>query len=403
MERSDDQRREGRQLPASSVASAASAASAALAGAVAHDLNNLLMLMQGHAEEVLGESGLGPEARASVAEIQRVASRAALLARQLTNISRLGMGDRKLIDAGNLLRAVATMLRPLLGSEIELDVRTGSQPIRVLADSADLEMIVLNLVLNARDAMPGGGRIGLSLVPSRRPNRGGSRKAFLSVRDSGIGMDRTELERAFVPFFTTKGPGRGTGLGLTSVTAIVGRNHWELAADSAPGRGSRFRIAMPMVGPVDASSGDPSGGMGRGRRVVVIEPNRARRLVMGRALRSHGFSVSELPDAQALGDDTGGPLDLAVFSLDAPQAKDRADAYQLASRWPGLRFLFITSAPNLHVRVDDPPTGFLSRQFEDHELATALRAVLADGGAERAAPTSLAGTDLPTKPTGPAD
>ena len=215
----------------------------AQSAAITHDVNNLLTAILGHAQVALADGELPDSARADVLEIVRAARQATLLTRQLAALRRPS-ADRSIVDLRSVVGAMGRMLWPLIGEGIELRTESGSRPIRVEADPIDLEGIVLNLAINARDAMPTGGV--LTLATSVLPGAGG-RRAGLSVADTGSGMDAAIQARAFDPYFSTKGPGRGSGLGLASVAETVRRNGWTVLVDTEPGRGSRFTVTMPLA------------------------------------------------------------------------------------------------------------------------------------------------------------
>ena len=221
-------------------------AAAAQAGAITHDVNNLLTAILGHAEVVLDDPHLPARVRADVLEVVRAARQAALLTRQLIALRRPAGSRRSVVDLRSVVGAMSRTLRPLIGEAIELNTEAGSRPVRVEVDPADLEGVILNLAINARDAMPDGGT--LTLASSVLPGAGG-RRAALSVSDTGIGMDTATRSQAFEPYFTTKGPGGGSGLGLTSVAATADRCGWTLLVDSTPGKGSRFTVTLPLARP----------------------------------------------------------------------------------------------------------------------------------------------------------
>jgi signal transduction histidine kinase len=215
----------------------------AQAAAITHDVNNLLTAILGHAQVALADGELPDSARADVLEIVRAVRQATLLTRQLAALRRPS-ADRSIVDLRSVVGAMGRMLWPLIGEGIELRTESGSRPIRVEADPIDLEGIVLNLAINARDAMPAGGV--LTLATAVIPGAGG-RRAGLSVADTGSGMDAATRARAFDAYFSTKGPGRGSGLGLASVAETVRRNGWTVLVDTELGRGSRFTVTIPLA------------------------------------------------------------------------------------------------------------------------------------------------------------
>jgi signal transduction histidine kinase len=211
---------------------------------ITHDVNNLLTAVYGHAQVALGNPGLPETTRADLADILRAARHGALLTQQLLALRRPPVMGGSVLDLRTVVGAMSRMLWPLIGDDIELRTESGSRPIRVEADPADLESIILNLAINARDAMPSGGV--LTLRTDVLTGAGG-RRAALSVADTGVGMDKATRARVFEPYFTTKGPGRGSGLGLASVAAIAKRNGWTVLVDTTLGEGSRFTVTIPLA------------------------------------------------------------------------------------------------------------------------------------------------------------
>lgn len=220
------------------------------AGAISHDVADLLTAIRGHAEVALAMPDLPADARADLLEIAGAARQASLLARQLAAIHRPATDRPSPLDLRAAVEAMVAMLRPLVEDAIDLRAETGARPVWIVADEADLEGVVLNLASNARDAMPSGGV--LTLASAVLPGAGG-RRAALTVTDTGVGMDLATRTRAFEPYFTTKGPGQGSGLGLASVAATLKRNGWTLHLETAPGSGSRFTVLIPLAPRADAT------------------------------------------------------------------------------------------------------------------------------------------------------
>jgi CheY-like chemotaxis protein len=349
-----------------------------LSGAVADDLKNVLTVILGHTEFALAGPGLSDGARSDIREAYRAGQRAALLATQLVNLGRVDASRRTLVDLRPIVEAMALMLGPLVGEGIVVRVLTGRRPVPAMADPVEIETVVLNLALNARDAMPAGGLLVLGLEEPHRSGGGGSPATVLSVTDTGIGMDEATRVRAFEPFFTTKAPGRGSGLGLASVASVIERNGWHLAVESAPGRGSRFRITIPLVdgGESRRRGVAPLKSLAGTERILVVEPDISVRAIACRALRLHGYAVSEIADLGSVPAPAGGATDLIVLSLEALGAGGRAVASELAAVRPGARLLLLTTAEDRHRRAGDPPTQFLAKPFTARELALAVRSVL---------------------------
>jgi PAS domain S-box-containing protein len=218
-----------------------------LAGGIAHDFNNVLHVVRGYSDLLLADPQVGGDAREALEQIRAAGERAAALIQQLLTFSREKEVAPTVLDCNRVVHDLGRMLHPLVGRPIDLTVRTASGPLWVLADQGQLEQVVMNLVVNACDAMPEGGR--LTVETAREPGEGlGSRGwAVLAVSDTGCGMDDETKARVFEPFFTTKEAGRGTGLGLATVYGIVTRAGGRIQVDTAPGQGTTFRVYLPRV------------------------------------------------------------------------------------------------------------------------------------------------------------
>jgi PAS domain S-box-containing protein len=226
-----------------------------LAGGVAHDFNNILMSIMGAADLLLMQIGLDHPARGEAEEIKQSVDRGAGLTRQLLAFSRRQAVRSRVFALGTIVRGMDTMLRRLIGPEIEFEIKCGPEPLMVLADSGQIEQVVLNLVVNARDAMPQGGRIivGVEEVDVDDTEAAtvvdgkAGRYARLSVSDTGTGIDEQTRAKLFEPFFTTKEQGKGTGLGLSIVYGIVKQSGGHITVESEAGRGATFLIFLPIV------------------------------------------------------------------------------------------------------------------------------------------------------------
>ncbi|MFP4058267.1 MAG: two-component system sensor histidine kinase NtrB [Candidatus Brocadiia bacterium] len=224
-----------------------------LAGGVAHEFNNLLTAIIGYCEVLLAR--LEPQApcRQDIGQIREAGVRAAELTRQLLAFGRRQVLQPALLDANQVVADMERMLRRVIGEDIELATELWPRPCTVRADRSQLEQVVLNLALNARDAMPGGGRLGLHTAELEAPPLPARDElpdgpcVMLAVADTGVGMDARTRASAFEPFFSTKEPGRGTGLGLSTVYGIVKQSGGHIALDSEPGRGSVFRVYLPRA------------------------------------------------------------------------------------------------------------------------------------------------------------
>jgi signal transduction histidine kinase len=217
-----------------------------LAAGIAHDFRNVLTVVIGCAHEITRSPGATPEITAAAGDITRAAERGSALARELLSFGRGDPSPARVVDPAEVVESFAPMLRKALGQSHPLALRCEPGTGRVLVDRAQLERVVLNLVLNARDAMPRGGSVGLRVA--EEPIDGGPLHVVIEVSDTGVGMDAETRARLFEPFFTTKPEGEGTGIGMAVVYRVVERAGGFVHVDSAPGNGTRIRVVLPRVG-----------------------------------------------------------------------------------------------------------------------------------------------------------
>ena len=270
-----------------------------LAGGIAHDLNNMLAAILGFSELLERNLDLDDPRREDTRQISRAAERSAGLTRQLLAFARRELIQPQLLDVNAVVRHTAPMISSILGENIVLSLRLAPDPLVVYADPRQVEQTLMNLIINARDAMPQGGRV---TVETRSDLEGGSpgRFATLAVSDTGYGMDAATLQRMWEPFFTTKPAGHGTGLGLSSVYGSVKQGGGFVRAESEPGRGTTVQVHWPEVRsapePLHESSGEPEV-RGGSERILVVEDEPLVRELVVRALRDHGYHCLEAPDA----------------------------------------------------------------------------------------------------------
>jgi PAS domain S-box-containing protein len=274
-----------------------------LAGGVAHDFNNLLVAIIGNAQLLELELTERPELRELAVQVHQAAGRAADLTRQLLAFSRKQVMRPRVIDLNHLLEGTQKLLGRLIGDDVELRTRLEADEIRLKIDPTQLEQVVINLITNARDAMPGGGTITLATEEveltaqgSRRsPQLAPGRYARLTVTDTGQGMEPEVAKHAFDPFYTTKGLGEGTGLGLSTVYGIVKQNRGDVELDTAPSRGTRITIWLPVTSelpqdlepPVEQQPAPPRGC----ETILVAEDEAAVSELVARVLRANGYEV----------------------------------------------------------------------------------------------------------------
>ncbi|MBI3637108.1 MAG: GAF domain-containing protein [Candidatus Rokubacteria bacterium] len=363
-----------------------------LAGGIAHDFNNLLTIISGRTE-VLLEDLEGDAARCRDVEIiAGAANRAAALTRQLLAFSRRQMLERRTVDTNVIVTGVVKMLRRLIGENIELTTEVASEPVCVKADPGQLEQIIMNLAVNARDAMPDGGRLAIRTMPvtltaetqaADGPMAVG-RWVALAVQDSGHGIDAEVRPHIFEPFFTTKEIGRGTGLGLATVYGIVQQHEGHITLDSGAGRGSTFTIFLPRVDelpPVRPArrEGTPTGT----ETILLVEDEPLVRAFAREILEAQGYQVLEAGgghDAVQLATTASGPIHLLVTDLVMPGLSGRAVAAAILRLHPALRTLFISGYTDDivgHVsELESDTNTFLEKPFTGQVLARKVRELL---------------------------
>jgi PAS domain S-box-containing protein len=373
-----------------------------LAGGVAHDFNNLLTVITGRSQILLLK--LAPESplRRDVELVEETAHRASALTRQLLAFSRKQLVQPRVVDLNDVVRGLESMLGRVIGEDITLAVALDPAPARVRADPTQLEQMITNLVVNARDAMPLGGRLTLETgrtwidEPLARQHVGvrPGPHVRLVVRDTGIGMDAVTRAHIFEPFFTTKGPGKGTGLGLATVYGIVTQAGGAIAVESEPGQGATFVIHLPHVeAPVElAGERTVAGAAPHGSETVLLVEDEASVRGLARdILHRQGYTVLEASDgdeALRIGQAHRGPIHLLLTDVVMPRMGGRELADRLAAARGEMKVLYVSGY------AEDPPgTGataepgraFLEKPFTADALASKVREVL------DAAPTARRG------------
>ena len=356
-----------------------------LAGGIAHDFNNVLAAITGFAQLVRGDLPDGDPRREDLDEIVAATMRGSTVTRQLLTFSRRRSVDVQVVDLGEVVHDTGRMLRPLLPSSIAVEIRAGGGPAWVRADRGQLEQVVMNLAVNARDAMAGGGTLGIAV------ERAGSAGCLLVVRDTGCGMSPQVRDRIFEPFFTTKPAGQGSGLGLATVYGIVRQFGGTVAVESEEGRGTTFTIALPQA-PAPATRGSArAAGAEAARPLVVLlaEDEAAVRRSVQRLLERQGHTVLAAPDGAAalrlLGSHTG-PVDLVLTDATMPVLGGRELAVRLAALHPTLPVVLMSGySERLTTTPDDAPAlTTLQKPFTTDQLREAMEAALGEGArAER--------------------
>jgi PAS domain S-box-containing protein len=357
-----------------------------LAGGVAHDFNNLLTTILGYSELTLAALEPHSELRADIDAVRRAAERAAGLTRQLLAFSRRQVLQPKVIDLNAVVLDLVEMVKPLLGEDVALVTRLEPVLGRVKADPGQIEQVLMNLVVNARDAMPGGGRLEITTLNAELGPRagadGGGPFAVVRVRDTGCGMDEATMGRIFEPFFSTK-EGKGTGFGLSTSYGIVRQSGGHLTADSQLGAGATFQVWLPIcLETADSEAADAPTAAPRGAETVLLVEDQAEvRHLARRALENHGYHVVEADCAEtALALAPGIPrLHLLLTDVVMPGLNGVELARRLRAGRPDLPVIFMsgyTDEPVSEFTERDERALFLSKPFSPGTLAHRVRQVL---------------------------
>ena len=365
-----------------------------LAGGVAHDFNNLLMLIHAHNERLRGRFSPKDPAHTDTLEIEQAVTQAAGLTRQLLAFSRRQLLQLRLLDLNNVLSEMSRMLERLIVDEVTLEVLPASDPQFVKADPGQLGQVILNLAVNARDAMPDGGRLTVQTRGARldhpTPAREGTippgNYVVLSVNDTGAGMSSDVLARIFEPFFTTKKPGKGTGLGLAIVYGVVKQTGGWISVRSEPGQGTTFEIYFPEAERNIEDNiqkkplGAPSGARGT-EMVLLVEDQEGIRELVHDVLKSRGYSVicaSDGNDALRIAGEYNGTIDLLVTDIIMPNLGGQDLASRLSKARPGLKVVFMSGNPDKAFLNGDLNAGavVLQKPFPLETLLHKVRCVL---------------------------
>ncbi len=365
------------------------------AGGIAHDFNNLLTLIKGYAE--LLEMRLEPRSPDSqdAHQIISAADRAAALTRQLLAFTRQQVLEPKVLDLNQRVREVDKMLRRVIGEDVEVRLELAPNLGRIRADPTQIDQIVMNLAVNARDAMPEGGSVTFKTTNVEldsafvQEHLGAKAGPFvlLEVTDTGVGMDAATRSRVFEPFFTTKPKGEGTGLGLSTVYGIVQQSNGQIRVDSEPGRGATFEIFLPAAKGIVAKPVEPEVDVDSPRgteTILLVEDEVAVRSLLRRFLDSQGYCVLEASDGETAleqAETSSGEIDLLLTDLVMPGMGGFELARRMESRWPDLRILYMSGYSDHAVGLMGTApvldaTSFLQKPFSTDLLARRLRAVL---------------------------
>jgi PAS domain S-box-containing protein len=364
-----------------------------LAGGVAHDFNNLLAVVLSYAGMLLDEIPAGDPRREEVGEIKRAAERAAALTRQLLAYSRKQMMQPAVLDPKAAIASMEEALREVLGRDVALELVRGRGTGRITADPRQLEQAVLSIAANARDAMPDGGRLVIetkdvfldeTYAAGRPEVRPGPYVLFLFT-DTGVGMDEKTRARLFEPYFTTKGLGRGTGLGLASVYGFVKQSGGHMDVYSEPGRGTTMKLYLPRMDlDAGAASGPPAlEPLPRGTETVLVaEDEDSLRALVVRVLLRCGYEVLAARDgveALKMCEERAGAIDILLTDIVMPAMDGTALAAACAARWPAMKVLYTSGYSDEAVvrnGIIDRSAAFMQKPFTPEIIATTVRDVL---------------------------
>ena len=366
-----------------------------LAGGVAHDFNNLLTVILGHVELALESAPPGPHPiRTSLMEIRKAGERARDLTWQLLAFGRRQVLVMKEVDLNEVIRGFSSIMVRLIGEDVRIETDLDPAIGFVMADPGQIEQVIMNLAVNARDAMPDGGTIGIS---TRRAAGSEGQRGFieLEVSDTGTGMDGETLTHLFEPFFTTKETGKGTGLGLSTVYGIVNQHGGQVKVDSRPGEGTRFTVLLPereKAGVEGVRAQDRAGDDGGSTPVVmVVEDDRAVRGLLCGLLRHAGYKVIEVEDPSCAAGDASAAVrvDLLLTDMVMPGMDGSAVAEAVCRVVPSIRTLFISGYPGDLAQEAGRlgGAGFLQKPFSAAKLFEAVKKALMEGEQAGAVPS----------------
>jgi PAS domain S-box-containing protein len=370
-----------------------------LAGGVAHDFNNLLTVIGGYSSILLGRITPENPQRSALEEIKKASDRASGLTRQLLAFSRKQILQPKVLDLNEVVSEMEKMVRRLIGEDIDLLILTESSVGQTRADPGQLEQVLLNLIVNARDAMPQGGKltietsnVHLSEDYASRHGATAGNYIMLAVSDNGSGMDVATKEHIFEPFFTTKLPGKGTGLGLSTVYGIVKQSGGHIWLYSELGQGTTFKIFLPRVDDVTESS--DSGSLTRAvpqgnETILLVEDEVQVRNILTDMLRSQGYNLlvaSNGTEALNIASTRNGTIHLMITDVVMPQMSGRELSDLMAGIRPEMRILYMSGYTDdaiVHHRLLDEGLNFIQKPFDTATVARKVRSVLDSPVVER--------------------
>src|ERR1700691_423940 len=364
-----------------------------LAGGIAHDFNNLLTIINGYSHILLNAIPEADPNHSAVEQIMKAGERAATLTRQLLSHSRRQVLQPKLLNLNQLLTGMEAMLRRLIGEDIELRSAPGREIGQIHADPGQIEQVVMNLAVNARDAMPNGGALTIETsaveLAAHYAFANGAMKpgkyVALTVGDNGSGMDAETRAHLFEPFFTTKAQGQGTGLGMTTVFSVVKQSGGCMEVYSEPGTGTSVKVYLPRGDqPPAAETEAPLAKAARGTEtILLVEDEEQVRNLVRDTLRREGYKVLDAPsavEARRIAGAYKGPIHLLISDVVMPKEGGRELAASLAERRPAMKVLYMSGYTD---QADGPPagaSGFIQKPFTPAALSSKVREILETDG-----------------------
>ena len=360
-----------------------------LASGVAHDFNNLLTIIKGYSSLLMDRNLADDDAHAA-REIQQAAERAAALTHQLLAFSRKQTLQPRVLDLNRIVHGLEMMLRRVLTENVELCIQTAPDLGAVKADPVQVEQVLINLVVNARDAMPKGGKLTIATAPCEvLSDRGEGESlmragtyATLSVSDTGVGMDSETRARIFEPFFTTKDVGKGTGLGLATVYGIIKQSNGQIEVESEPGKGASFRVSLPRVeqeavAPRKATMTETHK---RGTGTILLAEDEPLLRELGETiLKQAGYKIQTAPNAEELKKfvaEHDGKIDLLLTDVVMPGMSGPELVRLVRARWPDVRVLYMSGYADDEIEDLDRDAGFLQKPFTPMELTAKIAEML---------------------------
>ena len=362
-----------------------------LAGGIAHDFNNLLTVVINHADFAMEEAGESAPVRTDLIEIRKAADRAADLTRQLLAFGRKQVLKPQVLDLSKIVGGMEEMLRRLLGEDVEVSVLLAPGLAKVMADPGQVEQVVMNLAVNARDAMPKGGKLTIETVcveldeaySSQHTQVKTGPHVMMSVTDTGCGMDETTCAQIFEPFFTTKRTGKGTGLGLATVYGIVQQSGGSIWVESEPGKGTTFEVYFPRELSANETAGRApplTARVAGSETILVVEDEETVRNLARRILGRAGYTVlaaASGSEALLVCERHPGAVHLMLTDIVMPQMNGKDLAERLVKLYPTLRVVYMSGYTDDAIgRVLDPGTHFIAKPFNAADLTRMVREVL---------------------------